>query len=81
MTPKPVTRATAAPGPQFVSYFGPVIEALKQLGGSARPAEVRERVVKNLGVSEELQTEVTSNGRARFDNRVAWARFYNRPAR
>lgn len=76
MRAKPVTRAAPSPGPQFVGYFGPVIEALKQLGGSARPAEVRERVVKNLGVSEEVQTEVTSNGRARFDNRVAWARFY-----
>ena len=76
MKAKPVTRTTPAPGPQFIGYFWPVIEALKQLGGSARPAEVRERVVKNLGVSEEVQTEVTSNGRARFDNRVAWARFY-----
>jgi restriction system protein len=76
MRTKPLTRATPAPGPQFIGYFGPVIDALKQLGGSARPAEARERIVKNLGVSEELQTEVTSNGRARFDNRVAWARFY-----
>lgn len=76
MKARPLTRSMPASGPQFIGYFGPVIEALKQLGGSARPAEVRERVVKNLGVSEELQTEVTSNGRARFDNRVAWARFY-----
>ena len=75
MRTKSVTRATPAPGPQFIGYFAPIIEALKQLGGSARPAEVRERVVKNLGVSKEMQTEVTSNGRARFDNRVAWARF------
>ena len=27
--------------PQFVKYFGPVLEALKQLGGSGRPDEVR----------------------------------------
>jgi restriction system protein len=76
MKARPVTRTTPAPGPQFTGYFWPVIEALGQLGGSARPAEVRERVAKNLGVSEAVQTEVTSNGRARFDNRVAWARFY-----
>lgn len=68
--------ASERSGPQFVGYFWPVIEALKQLGGSARPAEVRERVVKNVGVSEDAQAEVTSNGRARFDNQVAWARFY-----
>ena len=76
MKAKPVPRVVPTQGPQFVGYFWPVIEALKQLGGSARPAEVRERVVTNLTVSEALQTEVTSNGRALFDNRVAWARFY-----
>lgn len=76
MKPRPVSRPATAPGPQFIRYFGPVIEALQQLGGSARPAEVRDKVVKSLSVSEELQAEVTSNGRARFDNQVAWARFY-----
>jgi len=35
-----------AKGPKFVSYFWPVIEVLKMLGGSARPSEVREQLVK-----------------------------------
>jgi len=73
---KNALRTTPTPGPRFVGYFWPVIEALWQLGGSARPAEVCERVVKNLAISEETQAEVTSNGRPRFDNQVAWARFY-----
>ncbi len=68
---KPITR-----GPQFVSYFGPVVQALKNLGGSARPAEVREEIVAKLAISESTQAETTSNGMPRFDNQVAWARFY-----
>ena len=38
--------------PQFVRYFGPVIEGLQQLGGSGRPEEVRARIVQVLGLSE-----------------------------
>jgi len=30
-------------GPKFVRFFSPVIEALKELGGSGRPVEVRGR--------------------------------------
>jgi len=32
--------ARVARGPKFVQYFDPVLQALKQLGGSARPGEV-----------------------------------------
>ncbi|MBI2890479.1 MAG: restriction endonuclease [Nitrospirae bacterium] len=60
----------------FVRYFGPVLDALRHLGGSARPSEVREQVASKLELTEETQTEVTSNGMPRFDNQVAWARFY-----
>jgi hypothetical protein len=28
-------------GPRFVRYFGPVVEALRELGGSGSPDEVR----------------------------------------
>ena len=63
-------------GPQFVQYFGPVVRALRELGGSARPAEVRSHVAENLGISEEEQSESLQSGTARFANQVAWARFY-----
>ena len=63
-------------GPKFVSYFWPVIEALKKLGGSARPAEVREEIAAKLGISEMAQAETLPSGFPRFDNQVAWARFY-----
>ena len=62
--------------PQFVRYFGPVIEALQQLGGSGRPEEVRTRIVKTLGLSEKEQTDPLPSGIPRFENQVHWARFY-----
>lgn len=63
-------------GPKFVAYFWPVIEVLKDLGGSARPAEVREQIARKLRLSEETQSELMQSGIPRFDNQVAWARFY-----
>lgn len=69
-------RQPTAQGPKFVSYFWPVIEALKKLGGSARPAEVREEIAAKLGISDTAQGETLPSGFPRFDNQVAWARFY-----
>jgi restriction system protein len=63
-------------GPQFVRYFGPVIDALKELGGSGRPAEVRDKVAERLSLSEDEQNQTMGSGQSRFDNQVAWARFY-----
>jgi restriction system protein len=63
-------------GPKFVRYFGPVIDALKELGGSGRPAEVRDKVAEKLSLSEDEQNQTLSSGQSRFDNQVAWARFY-----
>lgn len=63
-------------GPQFVRYFVPVIEALKVLGGSGRPSEVRDKIAEMLRLSEEQQSGTLESGQSRFDNQVAWARFY-----
>jgi restriction system protein len=63
-------------GPKFVQYFSPVIDALKELGGSGRPAEVRDVIAKNLDIPEQERTELMHGGAPRFDNQVAWARFY-----
>lgn len=63
-------------GPQFVRYFTSVIDALKELGGSGQPSEVRDKIVEMLSISEQGQNETLSSGQSRFDNQVAWARFY-----
>jgi restriction system protein len=73
----PVTpRYDGLEGPKFVQYFAPIIEALKALGGSARPAEATDWVASSLGVADDEQSERTATGVLRFYNAVAWARFY-----
>jgi restriction system protein len=63
-------------GPAFVQYMEPVIFSLRALGGSARPPEVVDKVAELLKVSDEKRAEQMASGNARFDNMVAWARFY-----
>jgi restriction system protein len=63
-------------GPKFVQFFSPVIEALKELGGSGRPSEVRDVIARQLSISEQDRTDLLEGGAPRFDNQVAWARFY-----
>jgi restriction system protein len=63
-------------GPRFVRYFGPIVEVLKELGGSWRPEEVRGVVASRLAISDEEQSDQLPSGSSRFDNQVAWARFY-----
>lgn len=63
--------------PEFVKYFGPVIAALAELGGSGRPDEVRGAIAKALNISEEEQARRLPSGvQSRFENQVHWARFY-----
>ena len=63
-------------GPKFVQYFAPIIDALKALGGSARPAEATDWVAESLSISDDERSELTATGVERFYNAVAWARFY-----
>ena len=63
-------------GPQFVRFFGPVLEALRALGGSGSPTEVADKIAEMLQVSSKQQEELTSSGQQRYLNRVQWARFY-----
>src|SRR5450631_2173821 len=63
-------------GSQFVRYFGPILDALRALGGSGTPDEVVERIALDLGVPDEVQNELLPSGQPRFRNQVAWARFY-----
>lgn len=71
-----MTKPPALKGSRFVRYFGPVLEVLKSLGGSGSPDEVRAAVASLLAISEAEQAELMSSGLSRFDNQVAWARFY-----
>jgi restriction system protein len=63
-------------GPNFARYIGPVLSALKRLGGSGRPTEVREIVAEILSLPDAVLDEQSAGGNNRYDNQVAWARFY-----
>lgn len=63
-------------GAQFVRYFGPLLDALRKLGGSGTPDEVVERIATDLGLPDEVQNDLLPSGGPRFRNQVAWARFY-----
>jgi restriction system protein len=63
-------------GAQFVRYFGPLLAALRGLGGSGTPDEVVERIADDLRLPDEVQNELLSSGELRYRNQVAWARFY-----
>ena len=54
-----------------------MIEAIRELGGSGRPDEVRAVIARELHISETEQSEPLPSGvQTRFENQVHWARFY-----
>ncbi|MBS0153684.1 MAG: winged helix-turn-helix domain-containing protein [Nitrospira sp.] len=63
-------------GAQFARYFGPLLDALRAIGGSAKPDEATDRIAEDLKISDQVLNEVLPSGGARFRNQVAWARFY-----
>ena len=65
-----------APVPEFARWINPVLRALGELGGSARPREVVERVALNEQVSDDVLDLLNPSGGQRFANQVHWARFF-----
>jgi restriction system protein len=63
-------------GTKFLRYFGPLLDALRKLGGSGSPDEVVETIASDLNLSDEEQNEVVPSGGSRLKTNVAWARFY-----
>jgi restriction system protein len=62
-------------GAQFVRYFGPLLDALRGLGGSGTPDEVVERIAEDLKLPDKVQNVLLPSGESRYRNQVAWARF------
>jgi restriction system protein len=63
-------------GPQFVRFFKPIIEVLKESGGSGTAAELIDRVIEKLGIPESEQEVTLKGGQSRIRNQIQWARFY-----
>jgi restriction system protein len=62
--------------PKFRDYINPTIGAINTLGGSARPPEVYKYIAQSLNLSDEILNEERESGGSRYENQVAWARFY-----
>ena len=61
----------------FLKWFVPLINALKSIGGSGTPEQVRNQIAVDLNLSDDVIKEVRGETKTKkFDNEVAWARNY-----
>lgn len=61
----------------FIQWFAPLINALRELGGSATPEKARDQIARDLNLGSDVVTETRGKtGGKKFDNEVAWARNY-----
>lgn len=61
---------------EFTKWLGPLLDALRDLGGSGRPKEATDKVARNLRIEDSILEEIMKSGTPRFANQVAWARQY-----
>lgn len=61
---------------EFVKWFGPLLDALRDLGDSGRPREVSDKIAKTLKLPDSVLDETLKSGGSKFHNQVAWARQY-----
>lgn len=61
---------------EFLKWFGPILDALRDLGDSGRPKEVTNRIAEKFNLSDETLDETLKSGVNKFRNQVAWARQY-----
>jgi restriction system protein len=62
---------------EFVKWLGPILDALRDLGGSAKPKEITHLIGEKYSLSEEVLTaRYEKSGVLKFQNQLAWARQY-----
>lgn len=62
---------------EFVKWFGPVLEALRALGGSGKPREITQWIGKKYNISDAVLNErYEKSGVLKFQNQLSWARQY-----
>jgi restriction system protein len=63
-------------GPKFLRFFIPLLDSLKELGGSGTVSEVIDLVIERMEIPEKEQEETLKSGGGRVRNQIQWARFY-----
>lgn len=61
---------------EFVQWFGPLLDALRAMGGSATPRECSDWIAERLHLSESVVESRIKSGAEKFHNQVQWARQY-----
>lgn len=61
---------------EFTQWMGPILDALRKLGGSGAPQEVSESIGDTLKIPDKKREELLASGMPRFHNQVCWARQY-----
>ena len=61
---------------EFTKWFGPLLDALRDLGDSGKPKEVSNKIAENLKLNDKVLDETLKSGSNKFHNQVAWARQY-----
>jgi restriction system protein len=60
---------------KIAQYVNPVLNALKNLGGSGQPSEVCTAVIKDMGLEgSPILEETLKSGVSKFENKIAWVR-------
>jgi restriction system protein len=62
--------------PRYEDLFNPLLEAIKELGGSASIAELVEEVAQNLHLTDKEIAEAHDERRTKLQYRLAWVRTY-----
>ena len=68
--------ANKTKGPVFLRFLAPLLEALKERGGSGAAGEITEAIITRLQLSAEEAAESTPGDQPRVRNQIGWARFY-----
>jgi restriction system protein len=62
--------------PQFMRFFKPIVDSLKELGGSGNVGEIIDLAIEKLNIPETEQQETLKNGESKVRNQAQWARLY-----
>jgi restriction system protein len=60
--------------PQHFRYIIPIIEVLRELGGSGKSSEVLDMVIEKLNIADEELEDTLKSGGSRIKNQIHWAR-------
>jgi len=62
--------------PMHVQFFLPILKALRELGGSATPSELKDKLIEILDITDAELEEKLKNGMSRIDNQITWSKIY-----